>query len=151
MNVWVVTKYEEHSEDGDTESFLAVCATQLDALGVIEADGGTVVETRAINMRYSIGKDYWGERVTPEAITLEGEYRLGRHWNGRERVWIDDDSTVWRSKETWYVRPVEIIGFDREAMLEAIKQHDYAHGWRAEFDTDHVHAVSNRDEGVVTT
>lgn len=138
MKVWVVTKEEDgdgEQSGGPLDVFVAVCATQMDALAAIEADGGAVIETRALNVRYSIGKRRWSDEVDPTAVTLEAEYAR------RTAV----SATYWSPLETWHVREVEIAGFDRDAALEAIKQHDYARGWRVEFDTDHVNAVSNRD------
>lgn len=155
MKVYVVTE-EEEFENGSAETFLAVCATELDALAAIEAAGGSTIETRAVAVRYSIGKARWSSEVDPTAITLEHEYQAYR-WTGgvdrsrrhlhEERVRVPD-GTRWSAQQTWHVREVEIAGFDREVALEAIKQYDIARGWRAPFNPD---AVSNRDEGVVTT
>lgn len=146
MKVWVVTKAEEF-DDGDCEKYIAVCATQLDALGAIEADGGNIIETRALAVRYTIGKARWSDAVDPFAISLEYGYRRGNWWNGHEHV-LNDDSTRWAVQDTWYVHEVEMFGFDREAALAAITAHDAAHGWIVPLpDYDHVHRVKPDEQG----
>lgn len=154
MKVYVVTEedFSQEGLEGAFDVFVGVAATPLDALAIIERAGGASPGGRN-ESRYVIGKGcgdtYWDrpDYHDENAVTLE-THCFRYEWRHGKQVPIINDPGYWSHHTTWHVVEVEMAGFDREAMLEAIKQHDIARGWRVDFDTNHVHAVSNRDEGV---
>lgn len=97
MKVWIVTEDEDCGE-GQSPSFVAACATGLDALGVIDD------LVAAMPVRYEHRLEINLEQCS---VTRYAQVPTGRYVSGR---WVDDGAVrdAWRN--TWYVREVEVVG-----------------------------------------
>lgn len=80
--------------------------------------------------------------VDREALIDAGAEALMRLHNG-EMVFVEA-----LRHEVGVVVDVVIAALDRDTLLAMVYELDVASGRRVPFETDHVHPVSNRDEGV---
>lgn len=123
---------------------VGVAATSLDALDLIEIAAGRQADGTYLSrhpVRFVIGGDEckWCDYDATKQVKKEVEYTTAA---GR---------TYWSESAAWYVEEMELHGLDRDAMLEAIHEHDAAHGWIVPVPGyDHVHRVKADVNGTGT-
>lgn len=103
--------------EGAFDVFVGVAATQLDAMGLIEKEGGDGMK-RKHPSRYVIGQGYDGDYYDrpdyndENAVTLETWSPRYAWVNGKQ---VEQPEGNWSHNTTWHVRELDVLGSENLA------------------------------------